>query len=97
MGLCAIGWYFRRGSEVSLTGPVLFCPAHRPDPTPCHQLYNRDNEGKSCSTCTGEEEAHRLQALILDALGMEPGPLPLLTGYRDAQGGAADSDVGART
>jgi hypothetical protein len=72
VGLRAIGWWFE-------PGPHLFCPAHRPDPSPCHQEYNAGNEGKSCPFCTAEAEAHGHQEAIRERLGMPPGPRPLLT------------------
>jgi hypothetical protein len=57
-GLHAIGWYFAKG-------PVLLCPAHRPDPTPCHEDdYEGSNRGNPCSACAGDAEADMIQHAI---------------------------------
>lgn len=49
IGLRAIGWYFERG-------PVILCPAHRPDPTrdrtTAHDSHNDD--GEPCSYCAAD-------------------------------------------
>lgn len=65
IGLRAIGWWFE-------PGPLLFCPAHRPDPVPCHQKDNRDHEGTPCRMCRAEDEASRHQKIIQAVLKSEP-------------------------
>ena len=60
VGLRAIGWWFKVGTGWS-QGP-LFCPAHRPDPAPCHDEGNEDNAGRPCSLCAAEDEVRTLQA-----------------------------------
>jgi len=57
VGLRAIGWYFEIGSHI-------FCPAHRPDPAPCHESGNVENADKPCSMCRAEAVATQLQTLI---------------------------------
>jgi hypothetical protein len=56
MGLRAIGWYFKRG-------PVLFCPAHRPDASILCKLAPK-SKGMPCSQCTGIVEAEKFQQFI---------------------------------
>ena len=58
IGLRAVGWYFVRG-------PVLFCPAHRPDKTRNRtELHGPKDRSGPCGVCTGEREAADLQALL---------------------------------
>lgn len=66
VGLRAIGWYFKRGDGVSLKGPDIYCPFHRPDPIPCEGKYSTDNHGNDCSECAGERQATGIQAFIND-------------------------------
>ncbi len=58
IGLRAIGWYFERG--VSMDGPTIRCPTHRPDGVQCRD----DPEEKSCPFCAADAEAERWQALL---------------------------------
>jgi hypothetical protein len=59
IGLRAIGWYFE-------TGPILFCPAHRPDATtertPLH--CRSTDDGQPCPWCTADREASRYQVAM---------------------------------
>lgn len=54
VGLTAVGWYFR-------PGPVLFCPAHRPDGIP--GKYH-DCGHDPCPTCRAYEVAGPIQAAL---------------------------------
>jgi hypothetical protein len=65
MGLRAIGWYFR-------PGPVLFCPRHRPDPTPCVDKASEGCENEPCSSCTADQEAQYWQEKMDREYGLEP-------------------------
>lgn len=65
MGLRAIGWYFR-------PGPMLLCPRHRPDPTPCVDKASEGCEGESCTNCTAEQEAQFWQEKMDREYGLEP-------------------------
>lgn len=56
IGLRAIGWFVRFDAR-ALTGPEIFCPAHRPDPIVC--LENHDLA--ECAPCKAEREAKTIQ------------------------------------
>lgn len=61
VGLRAIGWYHKDGPDSGpLTGPVLYCPIHRPDTTEC-----RDKPGHQCPQCTAELSVRKLQPKLM--------------------------------
>jgi hypothetical protein len=62
IGLRAIGWYF-------LPGPVIRCPAHRPDSIPCigdPRTTDDSVRGQPCSQCQADIEAVIIQHAIKD-------------------------------
>lgn len=60
IGLRAIGWYFE-------FGPLLFCPAHRPDPIDGDGKF-LDCTEKNCSQCAATQEAEKWQELMREVL-----------------------------
>jgi hypothetical protein len=72
-GLLAIGWYFVPGD--GHRGPTLYCPAHRPLPSPC--MEQGPNHGKPCALCPSELLAQHWQNRINDHHGWpKPPPFP---------------------
>jgi hypothetical protein len=75
IGLRAIGWYF-------MPGPVIFCPAHRPDAKRCRVneagrpcLFggeDHDQCPEPCPYCTGVDEASWIQSQIPGVLEAYP-------------------------
>jgi len=62
IGLRAVGWYFE-------PGPVLRCPAHRPDGETERRFMGCERPvGEPCSPCRAEMEAERYQV----AMGARP-------------------------
>lgn len=62
VGLRAIGWYFR-------VGPVIVCPAHRPDGGPCVRPAADADPNPTCSLCRAETDAMRCQRIIEEHTG----------------------------
>lgn len=57
IGLTAIGWYF-------IPGPVILCPAHRPDGIRCTDPDGTDSPNGKCSICKAQLEADKIQSFI---------------------------------
>lgn len=73
IGLRAVGWYFRPGSNLS--GGDLYCPAHRPDPIECSDSMIPEDERKaSCSLCAAEGESEYWQSRMEAEYGLERRP-----------------------
>lgn len=68
VGLRALGWYVHLVVKDE-KGPVILCPAHRPDPIRCTQIGSaKCRQGSKCSQCAARKQALVTQAMITRAV-----------------------------